>query len=86
MDKLDLEISVIDIEEILDEIPERYSQVLRLYYLENLTQKGISEKLNIAISITRQRLGIGNYLLRKKTGCTEFLKAQKILYGKKEVQ
>jgi len=83
MDKLGLEFSASQIEEKLNEIPESYSQVLRLYYLEKLTQKGIAEKLKITISVTRQRLGIGNYLLRKKTGDPEFLKAQVILYGKK---
>lgn len=48
-----------------DKLPSPYSDVLRFYYKDNLTQKEIAKRMNTSLYKVRWHLSKGMYLLRK---------------------
>ncbi|MBS1633983.1 MAG: hypothetical protein JST10_15575 [Bacteroidetes bacterium] len=63
--KLKIKISEPELRKLVAELPEQYREVLLLYCLNNLTKKGVSEKMNLSYGVTRNRLSKGIYLLKK---------------------
>lgn len=55
----------IEILRIIDEIPYKYSKIIKLYYYGNLSTKEISKVIFISESLVRKRLERGRNLLRK---------------------
>lgn len=55
----------IEILRIIDEIPYKYSKIIKLYYYGNLSTKEISKVIFISESLVRKRLERGRNFLRK---------------------
>lgn len=58
-------INKIEILRFIDEIPYKYSKIIKLYYYGNLSTKEISKVIFISESLVRKRLERGRNLLRK---------------------
>ena len=61
----DSKINKIEILRFIDEIPYKYSKIIKLYYYGNLSTKEISKVIFISESLVRKRLERGRNLLRK---------------------
>lgn len=73
---------VSDVIKYAKRLDKPYSEVLHLYYVENLSQKEIADKMNISLYKVRNCISKGLYLLRKDKGDEAYMKAHQILYGK----
>lgn len=61
----DSKINKTEILKFIDEIPYKYSKIIKLYYYGNLSTKEISKVIFISESLVRKRLERGRNLLRK---------------------
>jgi len=66
----------------LGEIPPPLKEAAELFYVENMTQKAIAEKLNLSIGMTRQRLSKAKFLLKKLSGSEDYKAAYRLMYGR----
>lgn len=63
--KKDKVLNVIKFRNDVSLLPKQYREMVLIYFLEELNQKEIADKLNLSYGVLRNRLSKGIYLLKK---------------------
>jgi RNA polymerase sigma-70 factor (ECF subfamily) len=65
-EKLDKKVDKLQVQSILDKLPEKYKSPILLYFMEELTYQEISEYLDIPIGTVMSRLSRAKIFLKKE--------------------